>query len=196
MSNYTKSQAPLEQLAGQLDDVVSGDTALSGPPVDQWDPPDRGQLAMRITRDGQWHYEGKPLTRPALVKLFASILRRDSGDDYCLVTPVEKFHIQVDDVPFVAHTLEVQSPGPDQVLWLTTSSQDRLALGPDHPLSVQQDTQTGEPAPYVRVRRNLYARLERSAYYHLVELAQEREQGGERHLGVTSYGEFFSLGAL
>lgn len=188
MSNNNPSSTDLEQLAGQVSEA--------GPPVDQWDPPDRGDLAMRISRDGQWHYEGKTMTRQSLVKLFSSILRRELSGDYYLVTPVEKFRIQVDDVPFVAHTLQVQDPGPDQQLWLTTSSDEQLALGPDHALTLQPDPDNAEPALYVRVRRNLLARVERNAFYHLVDIAQEREQGGEQLLGVTSGGQFFSLGSL
>ncbi|MDX1588838.1 MAG: DUF1285 domain-containing protein [Oleiphilaceae bacterium] len=195
MSDENK-HPPVEDLARRFDQVLDQDTALKAPPVEQWDPPHRGDLDMRISRDGQWHYQGKPLTRQSLVRLFASIVRLEPNGDYVLVTPAEKFRIQVEDVPFVAHSLEVTGQGDDQVLWLTTSTDDRLALGPEHALVLEQGPDSQEPAPYVWVRRNLQARIERSTWYHLINLAEEREHQGETHLGVLSQGQFFSLGCL
>lgn len=189
-------QPPLDDLARRFDEVLDRDTALKGPPVEKWDPPHRGDLDMRIAFDGEWFYEGKPLGRESLVKLFASILRLEPNGDYVLVTPAEKFRIQVEDVPFVAHSLEVEGQGDDQVLWFTTSTGDRLAVGPEHPLTLAQGAEGEEAVPYVGVRRNLLARIERGAWYHLVNMAEERDHAGERHLGVISLGQFFSLGRL
>jgi len=176
--------------------VAETETAEQGPPVDQWDPPDRGALDMRIRRNGEWEYEGNPVKRQSLVRLFASILRLEDDGRYFLVTPVEKFHIEVEDVPFIAHSLTSEGNGPDQVLWLTTNVDSTLAIGPSHPLEMRADPETGEPSPCVRVRRNLYARIERNAFYHLVNMAAENEQDGKPVLGVWSQGQFFSLGAL
>ena len=112
------------------------------PPVDTWDPPFCGDLDMRIARDGTWFYLGTPIGRPGLVRLFSTILRRD-GDAYFLVTPVEKVGITVDDAPFVAVDFE---PRPEGLLFETNVGDTALA-GPDHPIRVVRDPQTGEPSP-------------------------------------------------
>ncbi|GAW34677.1 hypothetical protein RA2_01729 [Roseovarius sp. A-2] len=158
------------------------------PPVHDWNPPFRGDLDMRIARDGTWFYQGTPITRPALVRLFSTILRRD-GDDYFLVTPVEKVGITVDDAPFVAVDIEPEGAGQEQTLRFETNVGDHVTAGPDHPIRVSRDPETGEPAPYVLVRANLEALIDRKSFYRLVEIGDC--SGG--WFGLWSGGAFFRI---
>jgi hypothetical protein len=154
-----------------------------------------GDFDIRIGRDGTWFYHGSPIGRKPLVRLFASVLRRD-GDDYLLVTPVERGRIVVDDVPFTAVELDAVGSGPDQRLEFRTNLDDRVIAGPAHPIRVAHDADTAEPSPYIEVRDRLEARIVRSVYYQLVELGQERRIDGEDVFGVWSSGQFFTLGRL
>lgn len=162
------------------------------PPVHTWNPPDCGDLDMRIARDGTWFYQGTPIGRPALVRLFSTILRRD-GDRYVLVTPVEKVGITVEDVPFIAVDFEAAEDGEDQVLTFQTNLGDRAEAGPDHPIRVERDPDTGEPSPYVLVRDRLEARIDRKSFYRLVDLGIHREQEGQSWFGILSGGVFFPI---
>jgi len=162
------------------------------PPVEKWNPPFCGDLDIRIARDGTWHYIGTPIGRPALVKLFSNILRKD-GEEYYLVTPVEKVRIRVDDAPFVAVDVEPEGSGTAQRLHFTTQVGDRVTAGPGHPLRVPRDPETGEPAPYVLVRRNLEALIDRKSFYRLVELGCHRMVEGEGWFGLWSDGRFFPV---
>lgn len=158
------------------------------PPVEKWNPPFCGDIDMEIRRDGTWFYEGTPIGRPALVKLFASILIRE-GEDYFLVTPVEKVGIRVHDAPFVAVDFEVSGLGPAQRLTFKTNLDDTSVAGPDAPLRFVRDPETGEPAPYVRIRRNLEARIDRKSFYRLVDLGVHHEGW----FGVWSCDAFFGI---
>lgn len=149
-------------------------------------------MDMRIARDGTWFHEGTPINRAGLVRLFSTILRRDD-DGYVLVTPVEKWGITVDDVPFVAVDFDVEGAGEDQVLRFLTNVGDQAEAGPDHPIRVVQDPETGEPSPYVLIRDRLEALIDRKSFYRLVELAVTEAQDGEDWLGVWSGGAFFGL---
>ena len=140
---------------------------------------------MRIARDGTWFYLGTPIGRMPLVRLFSSILKRE-GDAYFLVTPVEKVGIKVDDVPFIAVDFEVNGSN----ITFETNVGDTVALGPDHPMRIEHDN-TGAPAPYVLVRANLEARIDRKSFYRLVDIARPFEHKGEAWLGVWSGGMFF-----
>ena len=162
------------------------------PPVHLWDPPFCGDLDMRIARDGTWFYLGTPIGRPALVRLFSTILRRD-GDDYFLVTPVEKVGITVDDAPFVAVDVEASGHGPDQRLNFTTNVGDSVIAGPRSPIRVERDPETGEPAPYVLVRANLEALIDRKSFYRLVDIGAHAEHEGESWFGLWSDGMFFPV---
>lgn len=163
------------------------------PPVHLWNPDFCGDIDMRIARDGSWFYMGTPIGRKPMVRLFSTIIRRD-GDDYFLVTPVEKVGIRVDDAPFVAVTLQVEGEGEAQVLRFTTNVEDETVAGAEHPLRVELDAQTQAPAPYVHVRANLEALIHRNVFYQLVELAVPREIDGKAWLGVWSSGQFFPIG--
>ena len=161
------------------------------PPVEDWTPPFCGDLDMRIARDGTWFYLGTPIGRPALVKLFSTILRKD-GDSYFLVTPVEKVGITVDDAPFVAVDVNASGAGEAQVLRFETQVGDVFEAGEAHPIRVTYDD-TGEPSPYVLVRRNLEALIDRKSFYRLVDLGVHHEIDGARWFGVWSGGAFFKV---
>ena len=156
-------------------------------------PIDRGDLEMRISRDGTWFYRGSPIGRPALVKLFASVLRREPDGRHWLVTPAERARIEVEDVPFLAVALTIEGEGRDQQLIFRTNLDDIVTAGPNNPLRVETAT-SGEPAPYILVRDDLEARLMRSVFYDLVELAREESIEEIRQFGVWSGGRFFRIG--
>ncbi|MEI4231467.1 DUF1285 domain-containing protein [Roseovarius sp. D22-M7] len=158
------------------------------PPVHDWNPPFCGDLDMRIARDGTWFYQGSPISRPGLVRLFSTILRRD-GDAYFLVTPVEKVGITVDDAPFVAVDFEAAGTGRDMTLTFETNVGDRVTAGPEHPIRVERDAGTGEPSPYVHVRAGLEALIDRKSFYRLVEIG-DRQEGW---FGLWSGGAFFRI---
>lgn len=162
--------------------------ARGRPPVHLWNPAFSGAIDMRITRDGTWLHEGRPIPRPALVALFASILRRE-GERYVLVTPVEKVAITVEDAPFVAVDVAAEGQGRDQRLIFETNLGERVLAGPEHPIRVEIDPKTGEPAPYVMVRDGLEARIDRKSFYRMIERASD-ERGW---FGLRSGGAFFRV---
>ena len=165
----------------------SGPRRRGPPPVHLWTPAHCGTIDIRIRRDGLWVHEGAPIGREPLVRLFASVLRLDP-DGFHLVTPVEKLRIVVEDAPFLA--VRVDRVG-DTLRFLTNVG-DEVDAGPEHRLRVAVDPATGEPAPYLHVRRGLEARLTRPVFYELVEMAQARD--GE--MGVESQGTWFPLGPV
>jgi hypothetical protein len=162
------------------------------PPVHLWNPPYCGDLDIRIARNGQWWYLGTPIGRVELVRLFASVLKLEDGR-YYLVTPVEKIGITVDDAPFVAVDFHVEGEGETRVLVFETNVGDFAAAGPENPIRVARDPETGEPSPYVHVRRGLEALIDRKSFYRLVEIGENREVAGERWFGVRSGGKFFPI---
>ncbi|MDF3864934.1 DUF1285 domain-containing protein [Pseudomonas denitrificans (nom. rej.)] len=187
----TDSQTQSDRAGNLLAQIpASKDKGL--PPVHLWNPDCCGDIDMRIARDGTWYYLGTPIGRKPMVRLFSTIIRRD-GDDYFLVTPVEKCGITVDDAPFVAVTLAVEGEGEQQVLRFTTNVEDEVVADAAHPIRVELDSQTQEPSPYVLVRVNLEALIHRNVFYQLVELAVPREIDGVDWLGVWSCGEFFPI---
>lgn len=186
MSTESVTTPSAEGIAASASAIAKQSRGL--PPVQDWNPPFCGNLDMRIARDGTWFYQGTPIGRPALVRLFSTILRRD-GDDYFLVTPVEKVGITVDDAPFVAVDVEAEGAGQDQTLRFETNVGDHVIAGPDHPIRVDRDPETGEPAPYVLVRANLEALIDRKSFYRLVEIG-DRQDGW---FGLWSGGAFFRI---
>jgi len=158
------------------------------PPVEQWDPSHCGDSAMRIARDGTWYHEGSPIGRPAMVRLFSTILRREPDGRFVLVTPVEKLDILVEDAPFVAVEVKSEGSGRERALAFRLNTGDLVIAGPDHPLRLE-DHDDG-PHPYLRVRPGLEARLARPVYYELAELALEE---GAEPAGLWSKGVFFPL---
>jgi hypothetical protein len=157
-------------------------------PVDRWHPASCGAIDLVIRADGTWLYEGSPIQRPALVKLFATVLRRDP-DGYVLVTPAEKLSIQVEDAPFLAVEMASDGEGSDRRIRFRTNVDEVVDVGPDHELRFEEDAGGGFK-PYVRIRAGLWALVARSAVYDLVDLAEERDGA----TGVWSGGVFFPLG--
>lgn len=145
---------------------------------------------MRIARDGTWFYLGTPIGRKPMVKLFSSVIRKD-GEDYFLVTPVEKVGIVVDDAPFVAIDFDVSGVGQDREITFITNVDDTVTVGPDTPIRVELDPETAEPSPYVRVRTNLDALIDRKSFYRLVEIGEFSEVDGENWFGVWASGHFY-----
>ena len=157
------------------------------PPVHLWNPPHSGEIDIVIRSDGAWVHEGAIISREALVRLFSTVLRKDP-DGYWLVTPVEKMKITVQDAPFVAVAMERAG----EALRFTTNVGDEVEAGPENPIRVEVDARTGEPRPYVHVRRGLEALINRPVFYQLVEMA---EADGERY-AVTSNGARFEVGTV
>jgi len=173
-----------------LEGVVAAAKQAPGrglPPVHLWNPPNCGDIDIRIRKDGVWFHEGTPIGREALVRLFSTVLRKDDDGIY-LVTPVEKLRIEVEDAPFVA--VRVDRDG--KVLRFTTNVGDEIEAGPENPIRVEMDEETGEPRPYVHVRRGLEALIARPVFYELVEMSEP--QGGV--MAVSSNGEWFTVGPL
>jgi hypothetical protein len=162
------------------------------PPVDRWNPPFCGDIDMRIGSDGTWFYQKTPIGRAALVKLFASVLKRE-GDKHFLVTPVEKVGITVDDAPFLAVEMKVLSGDAGAVLEFRTNVDDWITAGPGHALRFEQQPANGGLKPYLHVRRDLWAKVSRALFYDLVALGEERDVGGIQMFGVASQGEFFAM---
>lgn len=162
-------------------------------PVHLWDPPCCGEMDMLIARDGSWIHEGKPIRRAAMVALFASVLKRE-GDEYYLVTPVEKVKIRVEDCPFVAQQMDASGQGESQRLTFKTNLGETAVADAEHPLSIDTDPETGEPHPRIHIRSGLDALINRAVFYRLVNLAESGETSdGESRMGVWSGGSFFPL---
>ncbi len=162
------------------------------PPVHLWNPPFCGDIDMRIARDGTWFYMGTPIGRAGLVKLFSGIIKREEGK-YYLVTPVEKVGIVVDDAPFVAVDFTVDGAGTDQVIRFVTHVDDQVTAGPDHPIRVDRDPTTGEPSPYVLVRADLWALIDRKSFYRLIDIGDHSMHDGKSWFGLWSSGRFFPV---
>lgn len=172
--------------------VALGEASKRAPPVELWDPPFCGNLDMRIAADGTWYYLKTPIGRPALVKLFASVLKRE-GDQYFLVTPVEKCGITVDDAPFLAVELKVEKSAGEQVLNFRTNVDDWVPCGTHNQLRFEPEPGTGGLKPYLHVRRGLWAKVRRPLFFDLVDLGEEREIAGRALFGVASSGAFFAM---
>ncbi len=162
------------------------------PPVEHWNPPFCGDIDMRIARDGTWFYQGAPIRRPALVRLFSTILRKDP-ERYVLVTPVERVGVIVEDAPFVAVEMTAETiEGSKQILRFRTNVDDWVAADADHPLRFEIG-EAGGLKPYIRVRGGLWALLARALSRDLVARGEFREHDGARRFGVASAGAFFPL---
>jgi hypothetical protein len=166
--------------------------AKGPPPVHLWNPPFCGDLDMRIATDGTWYYLKTPIGRPALVNLFASVLKRE-GDKYFLVTPVEKIGITVDDAPFLAVEMRAEDGEGGRVLHFRTNVDDWVACGPGHTLRFEPEPDTGGLKPYLHVRSDLWAKVTRSVFFELVDLGEDRNVAGVEMFGVVSGGEFYAM---
>jgi hypothetical protein len=190
-----KRKMPQNIVTPSAETLAAGARRASGrgpAPVHLWDPPYCGEIDMRIARDGTWFYQGTPIGRKPLVRLFASILKRE-GEEYFLVTPVEKVKLRVDDAPFVAVDVDRRegAEGPDLIF--TTNMDEQVVASRDHPIRVIRDGRTDEPAPYLHVRSGLDALIDRKSFYRLVEMGEEAEYDGTRWFGVRSGGRFFPI---
>jgi len=184
MTDSTKTQG--------LDGVIAAAKQAPGrglPPVHLWNPAHCGDIDIVIRKDGLWFHEGTPIGREALVRLFSTVLRKDP-DGFHLVTPVEKMRITVEDAPFIAVRVDRTEKG----LTFLTNVGDEVTAGPENAIRVEMDAATGEPRPYVHVRRGLEALIARPVFYELVEMAEERDTPAGPELGVTSDGVWFPLG--
>jgi hypothetical protein len=181
-----------QQTSAGLEGVIAAARQAPGrglPPVHLWNPTHCGAIDIVIRRDGLWFHEGTPIGREALVRLFSTILRKDP-DGYVLVTPVEKLAITVEDAPFVA--IRVDRLG--QALRFLTNVGDEVEAGPDNPIRVEMDAATGQPRPYLHVRRGLEALIARPVFYELAEMADRRDTADGPRMGVASNGAWFALG--
>ena len=184
---HPETAGPLEKLARAVADEKL-------PPVDAWQPTVQKDMGLRISRDGAWHYLGSPIARPSLVRLLSRVMKRE-GEDFFLVSPVEKLRIAVEDAPFLAVELECSGESQSQRLIFRTNVDDVVIAGKAHPIWVNEDPLSGEPAPYIEVRDGLWALINRSVYYELAErvILSPNSPG---QLGVFSEGCFFELGSV
>jgi len=183
------------QPATGIDSIASSAKREAGkgpPPVHLWNPPFCGDIDMRIAADGTWFYMKTPIGRPALVKLFASVLKREANK-YFLVTPVEKVGIVVEDAPFLAVEMQTRDQTGDRVLRFRTNVDDWVDCGSGHALRFDPEPGTGGLKPYLHVRHDLWARLTRPLFYDLVALGEERDVEGRRMFGVASNNLFFPM---
>ena len=162
------------------------------PPVEKWNPPFCGDIDLKILRDGRWMYMGTEIKRPAMVRLFSTILRLDSDGEYYLVTPVEKVRIQVEDTPFLIVSMDKLKKENKTSLIFYTSLQDEIILTKKNPISIEVNDKN-EPSPYILVRNNLRGLISRSVYYELIEYAQERTIEDKKFLTIESNNEIFKM---
>jgi hypothetical protein len=179
----------LTAAAKSATDAAASQKAL--PPVHLWNPPFCGDLDMRIASDGTWFYMGTPIGRPALVRLFSTILKRE-GDRHFLVTPVEKVGIRVDDAPFMAVEMQEEKSGDTRVLRFRTNVDDWVTCDREHWLRFEPSADGGL-TPYLHVRADLWAKVTRALYYDLVDMGEERMVDDQPMFGVESAGEFFAM---
>lgn len=191
MAKGQNSQMIVKPSAESLMSQVRTAARRGPPPVHLWNPPFCGDIDIRIARDGTWYYLGTPIGRAPLVKLFASILKRE-GDAYFLVTPVEKVGIRVDDAPLLAVDFTATGAGRDQNLTFTTRTEDEVDADALHPITVKIG-EDGEPSPYIHVRAGLNALIDRKSFYRLIELGCHETHSGEGWFGLWSHGQFFPV---
>lgn len=187
MTNKPVASNPLDLLAAKV--------AASSMPAARH-PIDCGYFDITIARDGTWYYRGSPIGRPALVRLFSTVLHRAADGSYWLQTPAERGRITVEDAPFIAVELTRHGAGRQQELIFRTNIDETVAVNEEHPLRVVNNPATAAPNPYVLVRDGLEARLNRPVFYELVELGQEERVGDTTLFGVWSKGAFFPIGPL
>jgi len=179
----------LDQLQKLIDDARSA----TYPPVENWSPPHERDIGLRIDAAGRWYYQNSPIERAPLVKLFASVLRREDDGRYALVTPVEKIWLDVEDAPLLAVEMAVQGEGREQIIIMRTNVNDQVIIDDAHPLWVEAEDETS-PRPYICVRGKIDALVTRALYYELVDRAVAGDDPNV--VGVWSSGQFFELGRI
>ncbi len=183
------SHTGIETLFGELE-------AFAAPArMAQWRPEKTVDIDIRIDSTGVWHYQGSPIRRHRISRLFATLLIRE-GREFYLITPPVKYRICVDDAPFLAVELNRQGQGADQSLWFRTNMDEVVLADRDHPIVVETDSKTGEPAPYITVRAGLNAKITRSVFYQMAELAAPtgNVDTGRVNYGLHSAGTLFIVG--
>ena len=183
-------EAPADLSSLSLTEIARLAEEKKLPPVEKWNPGHCGDSGMRIARDGTWFHEGSPIGRSAMVRLFSTILRREPGGGFVLVTPVEKLDIEVEDAPFVAIELKSEGKGQGRSLAFRLNTGDLVVAGPEHPLRIEQGDEG--PHPYLTVRPGLDALVARPVYYELANIALAEEADRP---GLWSGGAFFPLDA-
>src|SRR3954470_15623560 len=178
-----ESRPPIELQGLSLADLQKLIEKRRLPPIERWNPERCGHSGMRIARDGTWYHQGAPIRRPAMVRLFSTVLRREADGRHVLVTPVEKLEIEVESTAFRAIDMSSEGEGKDRTIAFKLDSGDAVILGPDHPLTLS-------PSPRLAVRHGLEAELSRPVYYELAEIALAE---GHQPPGVWSNGAFFAL---
>lgn len=170
-------------------EAVSNLDEDSFPPVHLWNPPLCDNVDIRINRDAQWFFMNSPIGRERMVKLFSRVLRLDEDGIYYLVTPVEKIKLEVEDKPFLIIDFSIEGSGRHQKIYLTTNTYEEFLVGKDHPIRIEVNKQTQEPAPYALVRSNLEGLLSRNTFYKLIDITTEHDSD----IGLWSDGEFFKF---
>jgi len=192
MAKQGQTNQGLEGLTAAARDAAKTKAAAKGlPPVHLWNPPFCGDLDMRIASDGTWFYMGTPIGRPALVRLFSTILKRENGKHF-LVTPVEKVGIRVDDAPFLAVEMVKERDSRGRLLRFRTNVDDWVTCDSSHRLRFEPAADSGL-TPYLHIRADLWAKVTRALYYDLVDMGEERVVDGHPMFGVASSGEFFAM---
>ena len=199
-----------------LADIAKQIEGAKLPPVHSWNPAHEDSIDISIKTDGSWHYQGSPISRAPIVKLFSGILRRDNlenhfpqwyctgevqkgntaGAGYSLVTPAEKLSIHVEDAPFVGVSIELFEAvdSARRTLMITTNIGDQVIVDENHPVHVHYDSDEADPRPYVLVRDDLPALLSRAVWHQLVDLAAEYGELKNGQFGLLSAGTFIALG--
>jgi hypothetical protein len=178
---------------GKLEDMMSEVPDRRPAPVESWHPPYCGDIGLKIRGDGTWLYRESPIRRPAMVRLFASVLRKDADGRTYLVTPAEKVDVEVEDAPFLAVDLDMLGQGREQQIAFRTNVDDVVVCGPEHPLRFAEQEPGKGLKPYVLVRGRLEALLTRALLHDLVALAVEETREDQRVTGVWSGGAFFPI---
>ncbi|MDP4024870.1 DUF1285 domain-containing protein [Methylobacterium sp. NEAU 140] len=184
--------APTDPTLDRLGAALGGLPERGPPPVERWNPPDCGDIDIRIAADGTWFHNGAPIRRPKMVRLFSTILRREPDGRTRLVTPVESVGITVDDAAFVAVEMAVEGAGEGRRIAFRTNVDDLVPVDAEHRLRFEQAAD-GALKPYLHVRRDLWALVTRALTYDLVEMAEAREIEGVRWLGLYAGGQFHTI---
>lgn len=192
MSTNVTKDAEARALGG-LDELLREAASSGPPPVERWNPPYCGDIGLKIRADGTWLYQDSPIRRPSMVKLFASVLRKDADGRTYLVTPAEKVDVVVEDAPFLAVEMQVRGKGRAQEMIFRTNVDDAVRCGPEHPLRFAVQSPGGGLKPYVLVRGRLEALLTRALVFDLAALAEEEVHDGMAVAGVWSGGVFFPV---
>jgi hypothetical protein len=184
-----KHSLPIDRLQALLEARASD----RPPPIESWNPPYCGDIGLAIRADGTWSYQGSPIGRIALVRLFARVLKREANGRYYLVTPAEKVDVAVEDAPFLAVEMQVEGEGAERRLLFRTNVDDIVACGPEHPLRFAPEPGSGGLKPYLHVRGRLEALVSRALYYDLVDLAEPVPGGAGGRLGIWSGAAMYPL---